>query len=44
LGRQWDLAPDGRFLANIVRDVNSSLVLVQHWNHRSADREAGGPT
>ena len=28
LGRQWDLAPDGRFLTNIVRDVNSSLVLV----------------
>jgi Tol biopolymer transport system component len=31
LGRQWDLAPDGRFLANVVRDVSSSLVLVQHW-------------
>jgi serine/threonine-protein kinase len=32
LGRQWDLAPDGRFLANIVREVTSSLVLVQHWS------------
>jgi hypothetical protein len=32
LGRQWDLASDGRFLANVVRDVTSSLVFVQHWS------------
>ena len=31
LGRQWDVAPDGRFLVNTVRGVPSSLVLVQHW-------------
>jgi Tol biopolymer transport system component len=32
LGRQWDVASDGRFLANVVRDVTSSLVFVQHWS------------
>jgi serine/threonine protein kinase len=32
LGRQWDVAPDGRFLVNTVRNVSSSLVLIQHWN------------
>ena len=31
LGRPWDMAPDGRFLVNTVRDVTSSLVLIQHW-------------
>jgi serine/threonine protein kinase len=31
LGRQWDVAPDGRFLVNALRDVSSSLVLIQHW-------------
>jgi tRNA A-37 threonylcarbamoyl transferase component Bud32 len=27
----WDVVPDGRFLVNTVRDVASSLVLIQHW-------------
>ena len=31
LGRQWDVAPNGHFLVNTVRDVASSLVLIQHW-------------
>jgi len=31
LGRQWDRASDGRFLVNAVREVTSSLVLIQHW-------------
>jgi Tol biopolymer transport system component len=31
LGRQWDVAPNGRFLVNAVLDVASSLVLIQHW-------------
>jgi Tol biopolymer transport system component len=32
VGRQWDVAPDGRILVNTVRDVTSSLVLIQHWS------------
>jgi Tol biopolymer transport system component len=30
-GRQWDVAPDGRFLVNTVRDVASPLVVIQNW-------------
>jgi dipeptidyl aminopeptidase/acylaminoacyl peptidase len=32
LGRQWDMAADGRFLSNTVPDVTSALVLIQHWH------------
>ena len=32
-GRQYDVAPDGRFLINrVLDDVNAPITLIQNWN------------
>jgi hypothetical protein len=31
-GRQYDLAPDGRFLINTELNDSSPITLLQHWN------------
>jgi Tol biopolymer transport system component len=34
-GRQYDVAPDGRFLINtVVEDVDAPITLLQHWRGR----------
>jgi hypothetical protein len=36
-GRQYDIAPDGRFLINtVIDDVDAPITLLQHW--RSGER------
>ena len=31
-GRQYDIAPDGRFLINtVIDDVDAPITLLQHW-------------
>jgi Tol biopolymer transport system component len=33
-GRQYDIAPDGRFLINtVVEDIDAPITLLQHWRH-----------
>ena len=33
LGRQYDIAPDGRFLINTVLDAPATpITLIQNWN------------
>ncbi len=33
LGRQFDIAPDGRFLINMELDsADAPITLIQHWN------------
>ena len=35
-GRQYDVAPDGRFLINtVIEDVDAPITLLQHWRHES---------
>jgi Tol biopolymer transport system component len=37
-GRQYDLAPDGRFLINtVVEDVDAPITLLQHWRQPGAN-------
>ena len=47
-GRQYDIAPDGRFLINtVIDDVDAPITLLQHWRPedtvtaRSSDSGAG---